>query len=407
MSYSNKILDSMKSIVLEIKNSRIMYANNFALDFFGYKNLIGSNVYDTIIPKKESTGRSLENLISEIEKNIENYSTNINENVKADGKKVWIAWTNSVLENDDKTRSIISVGIHSSEKIQRRHNLELIYKMSLDGIGIVDLDLNFLEFNDSLVELLGYDNKNDLMNKEYAFNKKFKSHFKDLKRKIFEKIKDRESVRFEETFVKPTNQIMTADITLSKSRNLSGEHTGYVFTLRDNTEKKKITDALFDLATKDALTNIYNRRYFEELANLKISEIKRYDKDLSLLLFDLDFFKKVNDNYGHNAGDYVLQKVTKITKSNLRSSDILGRYGGEEFIILLPETNVEESYNIAERIRESIYKSPIEYKNEVIKTTISLGISEYKKNDTFENLVEKADINLYLAKSNGRNKTCF
>lgn len=163
-------------------------------------------------------------------------------------------------------------------------------------------------------------------------------------------------------------------------------------------------------ATLDALTGLNNRRQFETRLKQETSLAERQKKALCAIMLDIDFFKKVNDTYGHIAGDFVLKKVANVIKKELRESDIASRYGGEEFIILLPFTSLEDAIPVAERLRQAVEASETEVPNErdgstlKIKVTISLGVNEYKQGDTAQSLFEKADQALYESKTSGRNR---
>ncbi|OHW63269.1 putative diguanylate cyclase YdaM [Andreesenia angusta] len=152
----------------------------------------------------------------------------------------------------------------------------------------------------------------------------------------------------------------------------------------------------------DNLTKIYNRHKFLELAESELSRSIRYGSDLSFILFDLDHFKKVNDTYGHNEGDLVLRKVAKIVSANLRKTDIFARWGGEEFIVLLPETSLENAYTTAEKIRQAVECQQF---GKVKKLTISLGVSTVYNCKNLLASIDLADKALYESKQNGRNRT--
>ncbi len=164
-------------------------------------------------------------------------------------------------------------------------------------------------------------------------------------------------------------------------------------------------------ATLDALTGFYNRRQLEERIKQEVSNAKRQHAPLCGIMTDIDFFKSVNDTYGHAVGDLVLKSIAKVIRKQLREYDIAGRYGGEEFSILLPFTKIDEAQMVAERLRQAIENkvidiSKINPESEVknLKITVSLGIYEIKENDKEEDLLRKADKALYEAKNTGRNK---
>ena len=159
-------------------------------------------------------------------------------------------------------------------------------------------------------------------------------------------------------------------------------------------------------ATVDPLTNTFNRRHFLELSERKIKRTHTANGHTSFLLFDLDHFKTINDAHGHIIGDQILHGIAQIYMKNLRTDDILGRFGGEEFVILLPETKLENARNIAERLRHLIANTPIETDIGPIHTTISIGVALMDRTNsaTIEQLLSRADRAMYLAKQAGRNR---
>ena len=169
---------------------------------------------------------------------------------------------------------------------------------------------------------------------------------------------------------------------------------------------------ILQYATLDALTNLNNRRQFETRLGQEISITKRQGNPLCAMMIDIDFFKKVNDTYGHAAGDEVLRTVAQIIKQTLRESDIPARYGGEEFAILLPFTHLDEAKIVGERLRKAVENAKITINQEtedekVINVTISVGIAEFDNIESGEILFERADKALYEAKSNGRNQVKY
>ena len=164
-------------------------------------------------------------------------------------------------------------------------------------------------------------------------------------------------------------------------------------------------------ATLDALTGFYNRHQLDERIKQEVSNAKRQHAPLCGIMTDIDFFKSVNDKYGHAVGDLVLKSIAKIIRGQLREYDIAGRYGGEEFSILLPFTKINEAKMVAERLRKTIETKVIDISKvnpdaevKEISVTLSLGIYEIKESDTEEDLIKKADKALYQAKNTGRNK---
>ncbi len=167
--------------------------------------------------------------------------------------------------------------------------------------------------------------------------------------------------------------------------------------VRDFTDQRQAEK----MADTDPLTNIYNRRKFSKLLEQEIKRVERYDRALSIVMLDIDHFKRVNDTYGHDTGDYVLRRITEIIKENVRITDTLARYGGEEFVIILPETDVRGASRLIERMRKTIEKTSLD---SVGIITISAGIAVYMGGDNCKSMITRADKALYLAKEEGRNR---
>lgn len=173
---------------------------------------------------------------------------------------------------------------------------------------------------------------------------------------------------------------------------------------------RRSEESLKLLAITDPLTGLYNRRQFNELAEAEISKALRYERPLSLIIFDIDFFKHVNDTYGHACGDLVLKMVSKTTRESLRAGDIPARYGGEEFVVLLPETPVAQAAVVAERLRRRIGDATVQGEKCMITITVSFGVSDYvgkpdakSRDRALSELIATADAALYASKNAGRN----
>lgn len=166
----------------------------------------------------------------------------------------------------------------------------------------------------------------------------------------------------------------------------------------------KIIKQKDELASIDVLTGVMNRRSFMNLVNKEVARSLRYDTSLSLIFCDIDKFKSINDNYGHNIGDEVLQAFAKTIKSHIRQADIFARWGGEEFVILTVETNEANAAQLADNLRKIIMDMKV---SSVEKITCSFGVAELKKDESFEELCERADQAVYDAKNSGRNQVCI
>ncbi|WP_347989520.1 diguanylate cyclase [Methylomonas sp. AM2-LC] len=208
--------------------------------------------------------------------------------------------------------------------------------------------------------------------------------------------------------VKLNDELVPIDFQISPVLDNSGQIIGLLPTAVDITERKFLEEELKRQAHLDYLTELPNRRRFMEQCKVELSRSQRYDLTLSILMLDIDKFKSINDIYGHQAGDLVLKKLALIFQKVLRNIDIAGRMGGEEFAIILPETDIEEALLIAERLREIICATEVCLANGLnIDFTVSIGIATLVDNNTnIEILVNEADKALYRAKQAGRNKVC-
>ncbi len=166
-------------------------------------------------------------------------------------------------------------------------------------------------------------------------------------------------------------------------------------------------EEIYRLMTVDGLTQVYNRRYFNEALEREFNRSKRYERALSLIMFDIDFFKRVNDTFGHLAGDNLLRQIASAVKPRLRREDILARTGGEEFAVILPEIKLAGARTTAEKIRGIVAGVSFKHDNQIVKCTISLGVAEMMAEETIsETLYKAADERLYEAKGAGRNRVC-
>ncbi len=209
---------------------------------------------------------------------------------------------------------------------------------------------------------------------------------------------------------------MRQDCTLLPIQSAKGTVEFVGITIADATDtalfEAQLREALHKIeviSTHDGLTGAFNRRKFDEELIREFSRARRYKAPLSLLLFDLDHFKKINDTYGHQAGDEVLRVVARIAGANLRKSDFFARYGGEEFVIILPSTPQNGCQQVGERLRQAIASTPISWENISINATISVGVTQMRPaTENCQALLSEVDKALYASKSNGRNRvTCY
>lgn len=185
-----------------------------------------------------------------------------------------------------------------------------------------------------------------------------------------------------------------------------GASDRYIYiTVKDVTETAIYEQKLLEMNMRDGLTGIYNRRYLENRLHEEYERSLRSKKPLSVIMFDIDFFKKINDTYGHQCGDFILRSVSEDVAALMRKSDIVARYGGEEFCCLLFESPLAGAFRVAEHFRKAVEGKAYTFSHESIKVTISAGVAELNmKSKSANELVAKADTALYEAKRTGRNK---
>jgi len=225
-----------------------------------------------------------------------------------------------------------------------------------------------------------------------------------LKKDYAKFLRSKAPQKFFETVVENLSQYFY--ISFSRSQDISGKFTGTIVIIEDITHRKILEKELERFATTDPLTGSKNRRAFLNLLQQELKRAKRYNKDFALMMMDIDHFKLINDTHGHDIGDKVLKLLAAKSHSVLRGSDVLGRWGGEEFILLLPETNIHQASSAAERLRGALAKSElITDSGTFVSFTVSIGLTLIKDPTlSLDEMIKKADKALYLAKQKGRNQ---
>lgn len=198
---------------------------------------------------------------------------------------------------------------------------------------------------------------------------------------------------------------MQQNCTLGPLRDEKRKIIGLFLMVTDVTEITHYEIALTKMANEDGLTGVWNRQFFDRRIKEECSRHRRFKRTLTVIIFDIDYFKKVNDTLGHPFGDFVLQELTSIIKNRIRDIDLLARYGGEEFIILLPETELNQGVHLAEVLRELTEKHQFIHEGNNVSITISLGVASTSGSECqLEDLIKRADDALYESKKKGRNR---
>lgn len=276
-----------------------------------------------------------------------------------------------------------------------------ILATAVDAIITIDTKGTVKSLNRSAEKLFGYAVKevvgnkiNMLMPDPYRkeHDKYIQNYLYSGKRKVIGQRREVEALKKDGTVF---------PIILALSEVRLGPTHFFVGIIRDQTEQKKLEDELRELSETDSLTKIYNRRKFDELLMEEIEKAKRYEHPLSLTMLDIDDFKRINDKHGHVVGDDVIKKVTHVVAKSLRNIDHLARWGGEEFVFVVPETPLEGTLILADRVRKGIEGADFGFTD---KVTVSLGVTEYKAGDSPQGLLKRADDAMYRAKEHGGNK---
>ena len=229
----------------------------------------------------------------------------------------------------------------------------------------------------------------------------------DAKRKIRAALEAKKPVRTKIKNFTKSGKSYWVDLSILPLPNENGEITHFAAIQRDITEQKKMEDELNELCRTDPLTNALNRRAYNDMLLREFSRFGRSNHKYSIIMIDLDDFKKINDLHGHDAGDRVLIEVTEKCKDCLRVHDSIARIGGEEFSIILSYTDAKQAQTVAERIRKEIALFPLLIGGERIEITISVGIAEVLEDDRdHRQIVKRADKMLYQAKNRGKNQVC-
>ena len=290
--------------------------------------------------------------------------------------------------------------------IESENRLKAMSRSSHDALIMIDSDDRITFWNPSAVEMFGYSEKEMLGQKLHDFIT-LPEELGDVARGLamFAKTGDGPVMNsiMEMKAIKKSGEVFPVERAVAPFL-LEGKWCA-VGSIRDISARKEAEARLTALATTDSLTGLSNRRHFFELSERELKRTVRYEKKLSLMMFDIDHFKNINDTHGHDAGDQVLEAVAAKVKAVSRETDILGRIGGEEFAIVMPETELSSALPAAERLRQGVMKMQVETESSIVSLTVSIGVVQLEKEDAdTASLLKRADSCLYEAKHQGRNR---
>lgn len=289
-------------------------------------------------------------------------------------------------------------------------NLKSILDNLYDGVYIVDKNRKIIYWNKAAEDLTGYSHL-DLIG-SYCFDD-ILNHIDSQGNKLcingcplVTAIKDNEIKEKNVFFHHKDGHRVPISIKALPYKGSNGEIIGAIEIFSENSERKQILKKikrLEKLAMLDELTQIPNRRYIENVIQMKLSEYLLNQVKFGFIFMDIDNFKKINDNYGHDMGDLVLKTISKTFSNNLRGDDIIGRWGGEEFIAVFSGVDREDLEKIAEKLRMLVENTILKIKDEKLKITISIGATLVTPKDDINTLIKKSDDLLYKSKRNGKN----
>lgn len=280
-----------------------------------------------------------------------------------------------------------------------------------DGVYFVKPDRTIVYWNETAERMTGF-TKSEMVNRHcydnmlmHVDNKGVNLCLRNcpLEKAILEGV----TVEGEVYYHHKEGQRMPSLVRVTPIRDAGGTIVGAVEIFSDNSPRVRLAEKVEELeklALLDPLTRLGNRRYGELNLSARLNELERYDWPFGVLFMDIDYFKKVNDLYGHDVGDRVLKIVATTIINGTRSSDIVSRWGAEEFMVLIPHVDAKQLKDIAEKIRLLVEKSSISVEGKNIEVTISIGATLARKDDTVETLMKRADELMFKSKSEGRNR---
>jgi two-component system cell cycle response regulator len=294
------------------------------------------------------------------------------------------------------------------EKLRHsEQRLQAIVTLAQDAILSVDADHRIVLFNPAAERMFGYAAEEILGRPlDLLIPHRYQTAHRDHVAGFIAEGPSSRSMADRNEVIGMTKDGREFPVEVSISKDLQPDGMLLTAVIRDITERKRFENELRHLATTDPLTGLANRREFLASAERELVRVRRYDRPATVLMFDIDHFKRINDTHGHAAGDEALRHVAAICRDLLRESDIVGRLGGEEFGILLPETDVPSAREAAERLRQALARAEIPRPDGgILRLTASIGIAACVAGDgSIEQALSRADDALYRAKGNGRNR---
>jgi diguanylate cyclase (GGDEF)-like protein/PAS domain S-box-containing protein len=302
-----------------------------------------------------------------------------------------------------------------------------IFDSTVAAIGITDLQGKYQVVNPAWCHLLGYSAQEA---KGLYVNDVTPEEDRSGSENNFSRIVNRElsSLRLSRRYLRKDGRIFWADLHVSPIIGKNNEVVGIVGVFVDidrqvvaeenlqemnaqltlaNIELQLAMEDLNKLARRDALTGLYNRRVLQDILDQEIQRARRSKRGLAVALADMDDFKSINDGYGHDVGDMALLELARVLRKEIRTTDFVGRWGGEEFLFIFPETSCKGALQVIERVRQSVEKVNLIAENKAVRLSVSIGLSYHSENHDSEKIVIEADKAMYQAKQAGKNRCIF
>lgn len=277
---------------------------------------------------------------------------------------------------------------------------DIVFEKLSTGVMIIDTDYRIMDYNPALEKVFPHLNLN-------VKNQSVFDVFSDYPT-LLKTIRDHNEERIE-MMIENNGSPTYYRTSFNAMHNRRGKQIGFIISYYEFTNEKYLVEKLEKLAALDGLTGVYNRPYFDQYATKEINRINRYGGVISMIYLDIDRFKTINDTYGHPAGDLVLTKVAEALSNNIRESDVLARFGGEEFVILLPHTDVLAARALGERLRYALENMNLVFDGQDIPVRASFGITGFTAGNKLglETIYRLADQAMYHAKEQGGNRVCL
>jgi len=405
----NIIASMMNSLIVVYPDGTISQVNQSTLNLLGYREdeLIGQP-FSKILGNWEELNKdsvSIGELLKEGDFQSEEQSY-----ITKDAKKLPVLFANSImLKEDGSIQGIVCVAQDITDikaaEMQLKLNEEKFRSITTaanDAIILMDETGIITYCNHAVSKMFGY-KTSELIGKDLHTTLAPTKYHGDFKMGFegFKASGHGNAIGKTTEFTGINNKGIEFPVEISLASFRSDDKLYALGIIRDITERKLLEDELKRLATTDRLTGAFNRLKFDDIIGIETARAKRYNAPISLLMFDIDKFKNVNDRFGHDIGDEVLKVVASKVSANIRKMDYFFRWGGEEFIILVPNTNLDGAAIFAENIRKIIESHTFD----VVKSvTISIGVSQYRDDEKVDVFIKRADQALYTAKENGRNR---